>query len=262
MESPTLADWVGDVTSFTSHQWQREPAVFTPETLASPFDLDELDAAFDSGLLRTPYLEMVRSNKVTVPADAYTTSRVVNGTTHHGFADRAKVVALLRAGATLLLRHVDQWHRPTGDLVTRLSGELDRRVEAFFFVTPADGQGLAIHRDDADVFALQDLRTALERCLTEGLDVPERPLGEAAIADACATLLSHVGAKLATVEPADLRLAARAAQSRQLVEAAGAETFAGTARDWEAGALGAKRAALTSVVRTWRRLRGAARTAD
>ncbi|MCX4768786.1 cupin domain-containing protein [Streptomyces sp. NBC_01260] len=335
MESPTLADWVGDVKSFTSHQWQREPAVFTPQTLASPFDLDELDAAFDSGLLRTPYLEMVRSNKVTVPADAYTTSRVVNGTTHHGFADRAKVVALLRAGATLLLRHVDQWHRPTGDLVTRLSGELDRRVEAFFFVTPADGQGLAIHRDDADVFALQvagrktwyvhgapttadwslgelpddehspqllhsvlepgnvlyiprgfahravgeaglsahlsltirdlslqDLRTALERCLTDGLDVPARPLGEAAIADACATLLSHVRAKLATVEPGDLRLAARAAQARQQVQATRAETFAGTARDWEAGALGAKRAGLASVVRTWRRLRDAARTAD
>lgn len=155
MESTTLADWVGDVRSFTGHQWQRKPAVFTPEELAPPFDLDALDAAFDTGLLRTPYLEMVRSTKVTVPPEAYTTSRVVNGTTYHGFADRAKVLALLGAGATLLLRCVDQWHRPTGELVARLSEELDRRVEAFFFVTPAGGQGLAVHRDDADVFVLQ-----------------------------------------------------------------------------------------------------------
>ncbi|MGN5637423.1 JmjC domain-containing protein [Streptomyces sp. AC154] len=333
MESPTLADWVGDVESFSSHQWQHKPAVFTPETLASPFDLDELDAAFDSGLLRTPYLEMVRSNKVTVPAEAYTTSRLVNGTTQHGFADRAKVVGLLRAGATLLLRHVDQWHRPTADLVARLSGELDRRVEAFFFVTPADGQGLAIHRDDADVFALQvagrktwyvhgapttsdwslgelpdeedspqllrrvlepghvlyiprgfaqaglsahlsltirdislrDLAAALQQCLTEGLDAPARPLGEAAIADAAATLLDHARTKLATIAPDDLRHAARAAQTQTQArqpggEAPRPETFTATARNWDSGTPGTKRAGLGSVVRTWHRLRDAGRT--
>ncbi|MDH6707365.1 hypothetical protein P3T27_004102 [Kitasatospora sp. MAA19] len=333
MESPTLAGWVGDVKTFTGRQWQREPAVFTPETLAAPFDLDALDAAFDGGLLRTPYLEMVRSNKVTVPPAAYTTSRVVNGTTYDGFADRAKVVELLQAGATLLLRCVDQWHRPTGDLVARLSEELDRRVEAFFFVTPAGGQGLAVHRDDADVFvlqvagrktwyvhdaptvadwspgelpddehsprllhsvlepgsvlyvprgyahravgaaglsahlsltirdiSLQDLRTALEQCLSEGLDLPPRPLGEAAIADACATLLGHVRAKLDTIEPEDVRLAARAAQTRRPVAMPQAhpQTLAETARNWETDGPGARLTGLASVGRTWRRLRGGA----
>ncbi|MFG2670466.1 JmjC domain-containing protein [Streptomyces sp. NPDC048445] len=333
MESPTLANWVGDIESFSSHQWQHQPAVFTPETLASPFDLDELDVAFDSGLLRTPYLEMVRSNKVTVPTDAYTTSRVVNGTTHHGFADRAKVVGLMRAGATLLLRHVDQWHRPTADLVARLSGELDRRVEAFFFVTPADAQGLATHRDDADVFALQvagrktwyvhsapktadwplgelpddedspqllrgvlepgnvlyiprgfahravgeaglsahlsltirdislpDLAAALQQCLTENLDIPARPLGKAAIKDACATLLGHARAQLATITPDDLRHAARAAQTQQPGgEPARPETFTATAEDWDSDTPGTKRPGLASVARTWHRLRDAAR---
>ncbi|MFF3174934.1 JmjC domain-containing protein [Streptomyces sp. NPDC057900] len=335
MESPTLANWVGDIEGFSSHQWQRKPEFFTPENLNSPFDLTELDAAFDSGLLRTPYLEMVRSNKVTVPADAYTTSRVVNGTTHHGFADRAKVAGLLRSGATLLLRHVDQWHRPTADLVARLSGELDRRVEAFFFVTPADGQGLAIHRDDADVFALQvagrktwyvhgapktadwslgelpddetspqllrgvlepgnvlyiprgfahravgeaglsahlsltirdislpDLAAALQHHLTEDLDVPARPLGEAAIQDACATLLNHARAKLATITPDDLRRTARAAQTPHPAEVSRAETFTATARDWDANTPATKRPGLTSVIRTWHRLRDAGRGSD
>lgn len=344
MESPTLASWVGDVNGFADRQWQREPAVFAPAAFASPFDLDELDAAFDGGLLRTPYLEMVRSNKVTVPPDAYTTSRVVNGTTHHGFADRTKVIGLLRAGATLLLRDVEQWHRPTGDLVARLSDELKRRVEAFFFVTPAGGQGLAVHRDDADVFALQvagrktwyvhdaptvadwslgelpddehspqllrsvlepgnvlyiprafahravgeaglsahlsltirdisvqDLRTALERQLTEGLELPARPLGETAITDACAALLSHVRTKLDTIVPDDLRLAARTAQTAQTAQATQAaqarqpaatprtETFAETARNWETDDLYTKRPGLATVVRTWHKLRDATR---
>ncbi|MFI0975936.1 JmjC domain-containing protein [Streptomyces sp. NPDC021093] len=339
VESPKLANWVGDVERFAGNQWQREPAVFTPETLASPFDLDELDAAFDSGLLRTPYLEMVRSDKVTVPPAAYTTSRLVSGAAHHGFADRAKVVALLRAGATLLLRYVDQWHGPTRDLVARLSEETGRHVEAFFFVTPVGGQGLAVHRDDADVFvlqvsghktwyvhdaptvadwslgelpddersklllqsvlepgsvlyvprgfahravgaaglsahlsltirdiSLQDLRTALEQELTEGLGLPARPLGDAAITDACATLLSHVRARLDTITPEDLRLAARAAQTRQPVAQTETrterppETLAETARNWAADAPGAGRAGPMSVGRTWRRLRDAART--
>ncbi|MFB7776810.1 JmjC domain-containing protein [Streptomyces bauhiniae] len=39
--------------------------------------------------------------------------------------------------------------------MARLSEEIDRQVEAFFFVTPAGGQGLTLHRDDADVFVLQ-----------------------------------------------------------------------------------------------------------
>ncbi|MCC3776000.1 cupin domain-containing protein [Streptomyces sp. UNOB3_S3] len=334
MESPTLAGWVGHVEDFAARRWQREPAVFTPGTLASPFGLDELDAAFDGGLLRTPYLEMVRSDKVVVPPEAFTTSRVVNGTTHHGFADRAKVVALLRSGATLLLRRVDQWHRPTADLVARLSEEIDRRVEAFFFLTPAGGQGLAVHRDDADVFvlqvagrktwyvhdapavadwspgelpdgersprllhrvlepgdvlyvprgfahravgaaglsahlsltirdiSLQDLRTALERLLSEGLDLPARPLGEAAITDACATLLGHARARLDAIGPEDLRPAARAARTRRPDAPPVTETFAGTARDWETGAPGTRRAGPASVSGAWRRLRDAARTA-
>ncbi|MFE6499284.1 JmjC domain-containing protein [Kitasatospora sp. NPDC057738] len=344
MESPTLADWVGDVDGFAARQWQREPALFprkapeAPGAPAAPFDLDELDAAFDGGLLRTPYLEMVRSDKVTIPPEAFTTSRTVNGTTHHGFADRAKVLAQLHRGATLLLRCVDQWHRPTGELVARLSEELDRRVEAFFFVTPAGGQGLAVHRDDADVFVLQaagrktwyvhdaptaadwrlgelpedersplrlhgvlepggvlyiprgfahravgagglsahlsltvrdlsvqDLRTALEGQLAEGLDLPARPLGEAAIADACAALLDHARARLDALGPADLLRAARAARTgtthapaAPAAPAETVETLAAAARTWESGAPADGRTGLAAVGRTWRRLRGAA----
>lgn len=344
MESPTLADWVGDVRSFAGRQWQREPALFArkdPAAPAPPFDLDELDAALDGGLLRTPYLEMVRSDKVTVPPEAFTTARVINGVGHHGFADRAKVLALLRGGATLLLRRVDQWHRPTGDLVARLSEELDRRVEAFFFVTPVGGQGLAVHRDDADVFVLQaagrktwyvhdapttadwrlgelpddersplrlhgvlepgdvlyvprgfahravgagglsahlsltvrdlsvqDLRTALEGRLTEGLGLPARPLGEAAIREACATLLDHARARLDALGPEDLLRAARAARTDRTdrtdrggppIAPAPPETLAEAARSWESGAPAAGRTGPSSLARTWHKLRDAAR---
>jgi hypothetical protein len=302
----TLASWVGDVDAFSHQHWQIKPAAFSPADFCSPFDLDRLDAAFQSNLLRTPYLEMVRSNKVVIPPEAYTASRVINGVTHGGFADRSKVLSLLRGGATLLLRCVDQWHAETGELVAGLSRELGRRVEAFFFVTPSRGQGLAVHRDDADVFVLQvagaktwyvhdapdtgdwapgdlrddersrrrlrtvlqpgdvlyvprgfahravgagglsahlsltirdvsleQLKAVLEERMSEGLGLPERPLGESAIADACAALLSHYRARLESVTPEELRLAARAARAqRQTIAAAATETFADVARDW------------------------------
>jgi ribosomal protein L16 Arg81 hydroxylase len=306
MKSPTLAAWVGDVDTFASEQWQHMPAVFAPEVFTPPFDLDAMDAAFHGGLLRTPYLEMVRSDKIVIPPDAYTRSRIFQGATHHGFADRAKVMSLLRGGATLLMRYVDQWHPATGELAARLSEELDRRVEAFLFVTPAGGQGLALHRDDADVFvlqlagqktwyvhdappttdwsagelpddedsalllesvlepgsvlyvprgfahravgtaglsahlsltirdiSLQDLRAALEQQMSEGLNLPARPLGEASITNACAALLHHMRAKLDTITADDLYLAARASRTRRPLEPAAPETFAEAARNWE-----------------------------
>ena len=323
-----LASWVGDVEEFSAQHWQIKPAAFRPGDFRSPFDLDELDAAFQGNLLRTPYLEMVRSNKVVIPPEAYTTQRIINGVTYQGFADRAKVVALLRGGATLLLRCVDQWHEATRLLVAELSRELGRRVEAFFFVTPARGQGLAVHRDDADVFVLQvagaktwfvhdapaapdwtpgeladdehsrrrlrtvlqpgdvlyvprafahravgagglsahlsltvrdvsleQLKAVLEQRLSEGLGLPDRPLGEAAIADACAAVLGHYRARLEAITPEELRLAARAAQAQlHTVEAGATPTFAEAARDWpdsdRAGETGGSSFALGS---RWRR---------
>lgn len=49
------------------------------------------------------------------------------------------------------------WHPATGALTARPAEDLGRHVEAFFF-TPAGCQGLAVHRDDADVFVLQTAR--------------------------------------------------------------------------------------------------------
>jgi ribosomal protein L16 Arg81 hydroxylase len=329
MRSPTLAGWVGDVEAFASQRWQREPVIFRPERSAVPFDLHELDAAFRGGLLRTPYLEMVRSDKVVIPPDAYTTSRVIHGTTYDGFADRAKVISLLRGGATLLLRRVDQWHPDTGNLVAHLSEEIHRRVEAFFFVTPAGRQGLAIHRDDADVFVLQaagrktwyvhsapaaaswlpgdlpddehsprllradldvgsvlyvprgfahravgaaglsahlsltirdislsDLRSALEQLMSDGLELPALPLGEAAITSASAMLLRHSCTKLDQITPENLVLAARAQQARQPAPQP-PESLTEVARDWSSDKPGDARSGLPSVSGTWRKLRHA-----
>ncbi|WP_405590630.1 JmjC domain-containing protein [Streptomyces sp. NBC_01190] len=145
--------WVGDVSTFFATYWRREPFVFDTAPYA-PMDIRDVDAALAGGLLRTPHLEMTTAEERIDPA-RYTTSREVLYQQATGYADHERVLEFLKGGATLLLRNTEHWHRPTAELVRRMSDELDRRVEAFFFVTPPGGQGLALHRDDADVLLLQ-----------------------------------------------------------------------------------------------------------
>jgi hypothetical protein len=153
MPTKELHRWVGDVERFMSLHWRREPVILDGAP-TPPMTLDDVDAALAGGLLRTPYVEMVRA-EAGVPASSYTESREVLFSKASGFAVGDGIVGLLADGATLLLRNTEQWHRPTAELVARLAEETERRVEAFFFVTPPGGRGLTVHRDDADVLLLQ-----------------------------------------------------------------------------------------------------------
>ncbi|MEU8462299.1 cupin domain-containing protein [Streptomyces sp. NPDC029003] len=155
MHAPTLVQWVGDPAAFSAEYWRRKPGVFRPEGgVRSPFTLADVDAALATGFLHEPYVEMTRAEDP-LGREAYLTPRSVYGSSYGGFADETKIRALLDDGATLLMRRIDQWHGPTRDLLARLSGELQRAVEAFCFVTPPGTQGVPLHRDDADVLVLQ-----------------------------------------------------------------------------------------------------------
>ncbi|MFD6939305.1 JmjC domain-containing protein [Streptomyces goshikiensis] len=165
MHRDELTRWVGDTDAFLDGHWRTAPAVFRPGTgtgtgsgtaagPAAPLSLEEIDTAVAGGLLRVPHLELARAGDP-VHSSRYTRSRTVAGVTTPGYADPHRVRELLAEGATLVLRNVEHWHPATRALTRRLEGELGRRVEAFFFVTPPGAQGLDLHRDDADVLLLQ-----------------------------------------------------------------------------------------------------------
>ncbi|MFJ4851603.1 MULTISPECIES: JmjC domain-containing protein [unclassified Streptomyces] len=155
MHAPTLSRWVGDVDEFMTSYWSRRPGVFHPgDVELSPFTLADVDHALAGGLLREPYVEMANAQNP-LPVDAYTLVRQVHLAKHPGFADLTKIGDLLERGATLLLRCIDHWHRPTAAMLEALSAELGRHIEAFYFITPAGHQGLPLHRDDADVLVFQ-----------------------------------------------------------------------------------------------------------
>ncbi|POX64484.1 cupin [Streptomyces sp. Ru62] len=155
MKPAILGRWVGDTGEFFASRWHREPGVFTPAGGAyTSFGLADAEDALNTGLFRVPYIEMWEDNAL-LPARKFTAARTVARENPAGFADHEKIRALLDRGATMLLRCLDQWHRPTQEMLAGLAEELGRPVEAFFFVTPAGQPGLPLHRDDADVLVIQ-----------------------------------------------------------------------------------------------------------
>jgi len=151
-----LHRFTGDAEEFLGALHRRTPQVFRPAD--PPLDLlpvDEVDRWLDSGLLRVPYLQLVTADgEVVLPR--FCPPRTVLNRTEHGYVDGASVRRVLAEGsATVLLRHVDQWHPGIRAFCRAMRRRLGRQVEAFYFVTPPGTQGRPVHRDDADVFVVQ-----------------------------------------------------------------------------------------------------------
>ncbi|MER5611276.1 cupin domain-containing protein [Streptomyces sp. NPDC002215] len=151
-----LARYVGDEQVFHRTLWRRTPAVLHPRTpLTETLTVAELDRILDAGLLTTPYATLVHEDGP-VPEERYCSPRVVLGGIDNRYVDAGAVRRLIgEEGATLLLRYVDQWHAGVRELADGLAECFQRQVEAFFFLTPPGTQGRPVHRDDADVLAVQ-----------------------------------------------------------------------------------------------------------
>ncbi|MET7787014.1 cupin domain-containing protein [Streptomyces sp900116325] len=151
-----LARCIPDEQTFFAEHWQKAPTVLRPSD--PPLDvlaLTDVDDILDSGLLRLPYMELVHANSRVSP-ERFCIPRIVLGSRVDGYVDANAVRSLVKdEGATLLLRYVDQWNKSVRNFTEEISDRLQRRVEAFYFVTPAGTQGRPIHRDDADVLAIQ-----------------------------------------------------------------------------------------------------------
>ncbi|MFD8781907.1 JmjC domain-containing protein [Kitasatospora sp. NPDC059599] len=151
----TLRSLVGDPAPFLETVWRRRACLLRPPApLTAPVTLADVDDVLASGLLRIPYLELVAQGKALEQGE-YTSAHHLIDRSFRGYADVAKVMRHVDAGATLLMRNIEHWHSGAAALVGRLGAELSRGVEAFLFVTPPGRKGFDSHRDDADVFVLQ-----------------------------------------------------------------------------------------------------------
>jgi hypothetical protein len=114
----------------------------------------ELERMLDVSLLRWPYVSLLRDGAVPDVAK-YTKSRNVIGHERPGFIDGDAVRAYLRAGASLKLNRMSDWHRPSRDIRRALEELLPVAVSCYAFWTPPEGRGMLPHRDGSHVIAIQ-----------------------------------------------------------------------------------------------------------
>ena len=80
---------------------------------------------------------------------------------------------MLDRGATLMVSNLHQWHTRCREICATSARALRARIGASAFYTPANCDGLVVHRDDAHVFVVQV--TGTKRWVL--YDVPSDPRG-------------------------------------------------------------------------------------
>lgn len=153
-------DWLTrclpDPEAFFADHWRTAPAVLRPDS--PPVDVltvAEVDRLLDAGTLATPYVQLVHGESMVDP-ERFCVPRLVLGEIVERYVDAGSVRRIVRdERATLLLRYADQWHTGVRELADGLGDRFGRQTEAFYFLTPPGTQGRPVHRDDAEVFAVQ-----------------------------------------------------------------------------------------------------------
>lgn len=107
--------------------------------------LDDVDRLLTSIEMQHPAVALVNAECPIAETD-YTTNKTIN---------TARLYRLHRAGATIILNHLDKSHPPLADLCAALEIAFSAPVQANIYVTPPRAKGFKAHFDTHDVFVLQ-----------------------------------------------------------------------------------------------------------
>jgi bifunctional lysine-specific demethylase and histidyl-hydroxylase NO66 len=158
VDAPALGRLVGDPADFLGASWGRAPLhVAAGDGRAGPLELltlDDVDQLVATSGLRAPAFRLIKQG-VTLPQSSVT-RRVRIGS--RPVSDLVDVVAVHRAiseGATLVLQGLHRSFAPVASFCRDLEATLTHPVQANAYLTPPVAQGLNLHEDPHDVFAVQ-----------------------------------------------------------------------------------------------------------
>jgi bifunctional lysine-specific demethylase and histidyl-hydroxylase NO66 len=147
---------VGDATRFAERHWGRRPlhrAGGDSEGFDDLLSLAHVDHLVSSAGLRLPAFRLVKGG-ATVPSSRYTRQARTGSQPVTGLADPAGVYREFEGGATIVLQGLHRYWRPLSEFCRRLEMDMGHPVQVNAYITPPGSQGLAVHRDDHDVFVL------------------------------------------------------------------------------------------------------------
>ena len=155
--SASLERCVGDVDRFLKESWSTSPYLHKrvgSDVFSDLLSLAQADHILSTMALRAPAFRLVKEGKA-LPPSSYLRAGRMGSRTLTDLADMARVYEHFHAGATIVLQGLQRWWAPLACFCRELELSLTHPVQANAYITPPGSQGLAIHRDAHDVFALQ-----------------------------------------------------------------------------------------------------------
>ncbi|HEX6257299.1 MAG TPA: cupin domain-containing protein [Euzebyales bacterium] len=152
-----LARCVGDVDTFVERAWGRQ-ALLHRRAGDDRFDdllsLDDVDRILTATSPRRPAIRVVREGREVAPS-RYTRTGTLGSRTLTDLPDVDRLLGLFDEGATIVLQGLQRTWPAVGRLCRGIEAVLTHPVQANAYLTPPSSQGLDVHHDTHDVFALQ-----------------------------------------------------------------------------------------------------------
>jgi bifunctional lysine-specific demethylase and histidyl-hydroxylase NO66 len=167
-----LARLVGDEDAFVADDLGRRPRYLQGVDAGGFADLlsiDDVDQVVAGTALRAPAFRLVRAG-ATLPTASVTRTARIGSRSVSDLVDVAAVHREFAAGATIVLQGLHRSWGPVAAFCRSLEATLTHRVQANAYLTPPVAQGLNLHGDPHDVFALQT--HGVKRWVVEPPDEP------------------------------------------------------------------------------------------
>lgn len=116
--------------------------------------VDEVDHILSSMALRAPALRVIKQGR-TLEQSTYTRQARIGSRTITDLIDVARVYGHFSDGATIVLQGLHRYWQPVTEVCRQLEQVLTHPLQANAYITPPVAQGLRVHADAHDVFALQ-----------------------------------------------------------------------------------------------------------
>ncbi len=172
-----LTRCVGDPGLFAEKFWARLPLHRPggePEGFDDLLSLADVDHIVSSTSIRLPSFRLVKDGK-TLPAPAVTKTARTGSQSVSGMADPVKVYREFERGATIVLQGLHRSWLPLARFCRDLELELGHPTQVNAYITPPGARGLAVHRDEHDVFVLQVFGTKAWQVFEAEDGAGERP---------------------------------------------------------------------------------------
>jgi len=117
-------------------------------------DMAEFKQVIDMPLLRRPYFTVMKEGVAADPELVTRTERP-GGNEVAGLANAAGIHAAMTRGGTVKLNQMEDWHKPSRDLVAELGELIPAEIKSYVFFTPSQSRGTRPHRDASHVIVVQ-----------------------------------------------------------------------------------------------------------